>query len=149
VRQQSIRTLLNNFDTGDYNKESDKDLLRSCWDKWVCKDEELNEKTLILCEKLKELVFADNGKNIHLDKQSAIFSNRFSDRGVEYDRISIGELLAGKTIFHIIPKAHKTELWSIANRFEMPVVTGTWDNILHAFKTKKLNDRESLARFVS
>ena len=136
MQKRSIRSFISQFDAGVFTSSNVEIQTEAGWRKWLCADEDLCMKTQALGNSLKEIVRADSGKNIDPDNMYSIFQNVQPETGPSFDQISICDIQTGRVILQVIPKGRKgrAELWTAENKFEMPVVCSTWDNVLRCLR---------------
>ena len=135
----SIREYLKNFDEGKYDDPSRSTQIEAGWYDWFCKDSSLKAKTVKLTAKLKQIV---NSEKINQDTMYVFFKNNCPMVGKLYDDFRICDLVSGDVIFTITPKSghdihnNRAEVWGKDNRFEEPLVQGTWKDVKNFFNQK-------------
>lgn len=136
----SIRQFLKNFDEGKYDDPSRSTQIEAGWYDWFCYDTSLKNKTIKLTKKLKSIIESDK---INLDTSYVFFKNNCPMVGKLYDDFRICDLETGEVIYCVTPSSgfdHKkgiSEVWGKENKFEDPLVEGTWEDVLKFFEIPK------------
>lgn len=133
----SIHQYLRNYNNGMY---ADKDVSTQCdagWYDWFCDPTKLAAKTVKLTEKLKDIVYSTK---IDRDKMYVWFKNNCPMNGPLYDDFRISDLETGDVVYTIIPRSShsgKAEVWGSENKFDGPLVRGTWRDVRKFFGCSK------------
>lgn len=132
----SLRSWLNNFDSGKYSANDVKVQCDAGWFDWFCKDESLARKTLTLAPKVRKV---SKSPKIDIDKVYLLFKNNCPLYGSLYDDFRICSIEDGEVVYTVIPKnGHQTkkgvtEIWGRKNDFGAPLYEGDWKGALRWF----------------
>lgn len=138
IQRMTIKEYLERFDKGDFNSENVDVQIKAGWYDWFCKDSSLQNKTCQLTKKLKQLVASSK---INVETSYVFFKNNCPMVGRLYDDFRICDMKTGNVIYTVIPSSgHDSEkgvaaVWGKENKFEEPLVTGTWKDVKRYFLT--------------
>ena len=129
----TIREFLKNYKNGLYNDNDVKTQIEAGWHDWFCRDEKLRDKTIRLTKRLISIIKTNR---FSIDRTFVFFKNNQPLHGRCYDTFSICDIQGEGTLYCIVPKDGHTgerqgraEVWGKANKFECPLVAGTWDDV--------------------
>lgn len=136
-KEKSVRTFLEEFDSGKYSKNDFDTQCKAGWYDWFCNDSALRGKTYKLVPKIKRL---SKSNKIDIDSMYIFFKNNCPMIGKLYDDFRFCDIKSGEVIYTIIPscgheiKFKKSEVWGKENNFKEAIVSGTWKDVLNYFE---------------
>ena len=112
----------------------------NCWGfyDWFCSTKALERKAKFLLAKFSLIA---NSKKINQDTMYLWFKNNCPINGSLYDDFRISDIKTSNVIFTVTPKSGFTadegraEVWGIENKFEKPILTGTWQDVINWFNS--------------
>jgi len=128
---------LKDYDAGKFDNPSVDTQIDAGWYDWFCKDSSLAAKTKKLAAKLKSIL---PSSKVDMQKHYVFFKNNCPMDGSLYDDFRICDRKSGNVIWTVTPKVgHRSangaaEVWGAANKFEGPIVSGTWKDVVAFFK---------------
>jgi hypothetical protein len=138
-REVSVREWIGNFVTGKYDATDVHTQCDAGWYDWFCKDTSLPGKTRKLGHKVLRVA---RSKKINPDTMYVWFKNNCPCVGKLYDDFRFADMETGDVIYTITPcDGHdiykgKASVWGRENNFEVPLVEGTWADVLKFFEVK-------------
>lgn len=103
---------------------------------WFCLEKELPKRREILDGKLLSIV---HSPKINIDKHYVFYKNNCPCVGKLYDDLRICEMGSGDVVYTVTPKTghtthkNRAEIWGRENKFDGPILTGTWDDVIKFF----------------
>lgn len=135
----SIRDFIKNYNSGMYKDKRVDVQCDAGWYDWFCKDAALCNKTKRLAGKLKKLI---GSLRFDVDKTYVFFKNNCPMQGKLYDDFRICSLDTDEVLYKVTPASGfdssfgKSEVWGRENEFEVPIVSGSWEDVEEFFKSK-------------
>ena len=137
-----ITEWIEKWDLGHFNSD---DLDTQCdagWYDWFCKNSSLLPRLRKLAPKVKKVavLMSDDFKSKHY----VWFKNNCPLRGKLYDDFRISNIETNDVIYTITPAEGydnsygQASLWGVDNKFDKPLVQGTWQDIMRWFEQKGL-----------
>jgi hypothetical protein len=132
----TVREFIRRYEDGDFDRNNRDTMIAAGWYDWFCRDTGLKGRLDRLFPKVK--LIAGSGK-IDTDRNYVFFKNNCPMSGTLYDDFRFCDKETGEVIFSVVPRtghtAHKgrAELWGRENKFEKPLVEGTWKQIRDYF----------------
>jgi hypothetical protein len=133
----TVREFIRNYENGDYNSGDMDTMIAAGWYDWFCRDTSLKGKLDRLFPKVKLIA---GSKKIDQDRNYVFFKNNCPGTGSLYDDFRFCDMKTGDVIYTVIPASgHKVnkgraELWGRENRFEKPLIEGTWRDVRAYFE---------------
>lgn len=106
--------------------------VKALWYDWFCKTDSLVNKGHRLLQKLKVI---SKSKKFDNDKTYVFFRNGCPCEGRLYDEFKICDIETGNVLYCIVPSSGFTsnrgnaELWGRENKFEKPIIDGSWREV--------------------
>lgn len=102
---------------------------------WFCNDKALPGKSERLSAKVR--MISKHTKRFDPEKCYVFYKNNCPCIGPLYDDFRICDIESGDVIYTVIPKSSHSklaEVWGQDNEFQMPIVAGSWKDVMAWFK---------------
>ena len=106
--------------------------IKALWYDWFCKETSLVNKGKALLQRLNAISGSAKFDN---DKTYVFFKNNCPCNGSLFDDFRICDIETGNVIYCVVPKSGynsnygMAEVWGKENKFEKPIIEGTWKEV--------------------
>ena len=106
--------------------------IKALWYDWFCKETSLENKGKTLLQRLNAISGSAKFDN---DKTYVFFKNNCPCDGSLFDDFRICDIKTGDVIYCVVPKSGynsnygKAEVWGKENKFDDPIIEGTWQEV--------------------
>ena len=106
--------------------------INALWYDWFCKETSLVNKGKALLQRLNAISGSAKFDN---DKTYVFFKNNCPCDGSLFDDFRICDIKTGDVIYCVVPKSGynsnygKAEVWGRENKFDDPIIEGTWKEV--------------------
>lgn len=106
--------------------------IKALWYDWFCKETSLVNKGKKLLQRLNAISGSAKFDN---DKTYVFFKNNCPCNGSLFDDFRICDIETGDVIYCVVPKSGynsnygKAEVWGKENKFDDPIIEGTWKEV--------------------
>ena len=106
--------------------------IKALWYDWFCKETSLVNKGKALLQRLNAISGSAKFDN---DKTYVFFKNNCPCNGSLFDDFRICDIETGDVIYCVVPKSGynsnygKAEVWGKENKFDDPIIEGTWKEV--------------------
>ena len=106
--------------------------INALWYDWFCKETSLENKGKTLLQRLNAI---SGSKKFDNDKTYVFFKNNCPCDGSLFDDFRICDIKTGDVIYCVVPKSGynsnygKAEVWGRENKFDDPIIEGTWKEV--------------------
>lgn len=136
--EMTLNEFCKRFERGDFDDPFTSVQIEAGWYDWFCRESSLPKKTQTLGRKVVAL---KDSKRFNNEKVYVFFKNNCPMVGPLYDQFSICDLVSGDVLFcvqHLERGSHGCEHahWELYDSnvgFSVPVVNGTWRDVMKYF----------------
>jgi len=135
-KETNLNKWVEKFDAFEFSDPHFDTQIKAGWYDWFCNDKALAGKTKSLGKKLKQIM---KSPKVNCETSYVFFKNNCPMNGSLYDDFRICDIKSGDVIWTITPhcghasKKGVAEVWGKENKFDGPIISGTWQDVKNYF----------------